>query len=78
LSEGVCGDDPSTVEEIKKHGSDGHFSTHPDEIPITLAGDLRNSFEVPTLSERVEEDDPSVLEETNSASSSELSSESSL
>jgi hypothetical protein len=80
LSEGVCGDDPSTLEEImeeiKEHGSEGHFPLHPDEVPITLACDLK-TVEV-SLSERVGEDDPSVSREwsSESESSSESSSES--
>jgi hypothetical protein len=32
LSEGACGDDLATTQEIKENGSEGHFPIHPDEV----------------------------------------------
>jgi hypothetical protein len=74
LSEGACGDDPSTDEEIKENGSEGHFPIHPDEVGPILAGGHQTSHEVFTLSERVGEDDPSVSRKPSSESSTDSSS----
>jgi hypothetical protein len=71
LSEGVCGDDPSTTEEeileedqpedpiSKEDGSEGHLPIHPDKVSVTVTGDHLAELAI-TLSKGVGEDDSSI------------------
>jgi hypothetical protein len=75
LSEGVCGDDPSTEGEggqdrlkkeeceekdVKEDGSEGNLPMHPDEVSVTVTGDHLADKAI-TLSQGVGEDDPSII-----------------